>query len=28
LNFESLYSTKGIQNVINELGRIQWGVYI
>ncbi len=28
LNFESLYSTRGIQDIIDELGRIQHGVYI
>jgi len=28
LDFESLYSTRGIQDLIDELGRIQWGVYI
>jgi len=28
LNFESLYSTRGIQDLIDEIGRIQWGVYI
>jgi putative toxin-antitoxin system antitoxin component (TIGR02293 family) len=28
LNFESLYSTQGIQDVIDEIGRIQYGVYI
>ncbi len=28
LNFESLYSTQGIQDVIDEIGRIQHGVYI
>ncbi len=28
LNFESLYSSQGIQNVIDEIGRIQYGVYI
>lgn len=27
LNFESLYSTRGIQSLIDQLGRIQWGVY-
>ncbi len=27
LNFESLYSTQGIQDVIDQLGRIQYGVY-
>ena len=27
VNFESLYSTRGIQNVIDQLGRIQYGVY-
>lgn len=27
LNFESLYSDRGIQEVINQLGRIQYGVY-
>jgi len=28
LNFESLYSTQGLQDVIDEIGRIQYGVYI
>jgi uncharacterized protein (DUF2384 family) len=28
LNFESLYSMQGIQSIIDELERIQWGVYI
>ena len=28
LNFESLYSSQGIQDVIDEIGRIQYGVYI
>jgi putative toxin-antitoxin system antitoxin component (TIGR02293 family) len=28
LTFESLYTTQGIQNTIDELGRIQHGVYI
>ncbi|GAC1440835.1 MAG: hypothetical protein NVSMB63_07800 [Sediminibacterium sp.] len=28
LNFESLYSSRGIQEVIDEIGRIQYGVYI
>ena len=28
LNFESLYSAQGIQDIIDELGRIQHGVYI
>lgn len=28
LNFESLYSTQGINEVIDEIGRIQYGVYI
>jgi uncharacterized protein (DUF2384 family) len=28
LNFESLFSTQGISDVIDELGRIQYGVYI
>lgn len=28
LNFESLYSTRGIQDLIDQLGRIQYGVYI
>jgi putative toxin-antitoxin system antitoxin component (TIGR02293 family) len=28
LNFESLYSNQGIQDVIDEIGRIQYGVYI
>lgn len=27
LNFESLYSDRGIQEVIDQLGRIQYGVY-
>jgi putative toxin-antitoxin system antitoxin component (TIGR02293 family) len=27
LNFESLYSTQGIQDIIDQLGRIQYGVY-
>ncbi len=27
LNFESLYSDRGIQEVINQLSRIQYGVY-
>jgi len=27
LNFESLYSTRGIQSLIDQLVRIQWGVY-
>jgi uncharacterized protein (DUF2384 family) len=27
LNFESLSSTRGIQDLIDQLGRIQWGVY-
>jgi len=27
LNFESLYSTKGIQDTIDQIGRIQYGVY-
>jgi uncharacterized protein (DUF2384 family) len=27
LNFESLYSTRGIQSLIDQLERIQWGVY-
>ncbi|WP_153798853.1 type II RES/Xre toxin-antitoxin system antitoxin [Foetidibacter luteolus] len=27
LNFESLYSTQGIQDLIDQLGRIQYGVY-
>lgn len=27
LNFGSLYSDRGIQEVINQLGRIQYGVY-
>jgi putative toxin-antitoxin system antitoxin component (TIGR02293 family) len=27
LNFESLYSDRGIQEVINQLGRVQYGVY-
>lgn len=27
LNFESLYSSQGIQDVIDQLGRIQYGVY-
>ncbi len=28
VNFESLYSTQGIQDIIDDLGRIQHGVYI
>lgn len=28
LHFESLYSIQGIQDVIDEIGRIQYGVYI
>jgi len=28
LNFESLYSTRGIQDIIDQIGRIQHGVYI
>jgi putative toxin-antitoxin system antitoxin component (TIGR02293 family) len=28
LNFESLYSTQGINEVVDEIGRIQYGVYI
>ena len=28
LNFESLYNTQGIQDVIDQIGRIQYGVYI
>jgi putative toxin-antitoxin system antitoxin component (TIGR02293 family) len=28
INFESLYSTQGIQDIIDEIGRIQYGVYI
>jgi putative toxin-antitoxin system antitoxin component (TIGR02293 family) len=28
LNFESLYNTQGIQDIIDEIGRIQYGVYI
>lgn len=28
LNFESLFSTRGIQETIDELGRIQHGIYI
>lgn len=28
LNFESLYSSQGIQDVTDEIGRIQYGVYI
>ncbi|MGI8951321.1 MAG: type II RES/Xre toxin-antitoxin system antitoxin [Chitinophagaceae bacterium] len=28
LNFESLYSLQGIQDLTDELGRIQYGVYI
>ncbi len=28
LNFDSLYSTQGIQQTIDEIGRIQYGVYI
>lgn len=28
LSFESLYSTQGIQMVIDDIGRIQYGVYI
>ena len=28
LTFESLYTTQGIQDIIDELGRIQHGVYI
>jgi len=27
LNFESLYSTQGIQDITDQLGRIQYGVY-
>ena len=27
LNFESLYSTRGIQDTIDQIGRIQYGVY-
>lgn len=27
LNFESLYNTQGIQDTIDQLGRIQYGVY-
>jgi putative toxin-antitoxin system antitoxin component (TIGR02293 family) len=27
LNFESLYSSRGIQDVIDQIGRIQYGVY-
>ena len=27
LNFESLYSTRGIQSLMDQLVRIQWGVY-
>lgn len=27
LNFESLYSSQGIQDLIDQLGRIQYGVY-
>ncbi|HXL54614.1 MAG TPA: hypothetical protein VN958_00060 [Chitinophagaceae bacterium] len=27
LNFESLYSARGIQDVIDQIGRIQYGVY-
>ncbi|MEP6513446.1 MAG: antitoxin Xre-like helix-turn-helix domain-containing protein [Parafilimonas sp.] len=27
LNFQSLYTTRGIQDVIDQLGRIQYGVY-
>jgi putative toxin-antitoxin system antitoxin component (TIGR02293 family) len=27
LNFESLYSTRGIQDLIDQIGRIQYGVY-
>ncbi|HEY6976597.1 MAG TPA: antitoxin Xre-like helix-turn-helix domain-containing protein [Chitinophagaceae bacterium] len=27
LNFESLYSTKGIQDTIDQIGRIQYGIY-
>ncbi len=28
LTFESLYSSRGIQEIIDEIGRIQYGVYI
>jgi uncharacterized protein (DUF2384 family) len=28
LNFSSLYSLQGINSIINQLGRIQYGVYI
>ncbi len=28
LTFESLYSNRGIQEIIDEIGRIQYGVYI
>lgn len=28
LNFHSLYTTQGIQDLIDEIGRIQYGVYI
>lgn len=28
LNFESLYTSQGIQDVMDEIGRIQYGVYI
>jgi uncharacterized protein (DUF2384 family) len=28
LNFESLYSSQGIQDIIDEIGRIQYSVYI
>ena len=28
LGFESLSSTRGIQDTLDELGRIQYGVYI